>query len=178
MRIASTLLFLSLFGPLSAQDDLRLFRPANASADSNAQIQDSPRTRASIPTDSVIPGTIKVVESERIKSLMANYATKKQSLKGYRVQIFLGDRATAENTRRAFLLQYPDTPAYLSYLAPNFRVRVGDLRDRIAAEYLRESLKGEFPGLYVVPDEIEPPRLSKANTDKDTGGASPDGKAP
>ena len=159
MRITSILLLLSLFGPLSAQDDLRLFRPANAQADSNVQLQDIPRTRASILTDSVMPGTITVVESERIKNLMANYATKKQSLKGYRIQIFLGDRSTAENTRRAFLLQHPDTPAYLSYLAPNFRVRVGDLRDRVAAEYLRESLKGEFPGLYVVPDQIEPPKL-------------------
>lgn len=159
MRITSILLLLFLFGPLSAQDDLRLFRPANAPADSNVQIQDIPRTRASILTDSVMPGTITVVESERIKNLMANYATKKQSLKGYRIQIFLGDRSTAENTRRAFLLQHPDTPAYLSYLAPNFRVRVGDLRDRVAAEYLRESLKGEFPGLYVVPDQIEPPKL-------------------
>ncbi len=159
MRIASTLLLLSLFGPLSAQDDLRLFRPANAPTDSVAQSQIPTRTRASMQTDSVIPGTITVVESERIKNLMANYAMKKQALKGFRVQIFLGDRATAENTRRAFLLQHPDTPAYLSYLAPNFRVRVGDLRDRVAAEYLRESLKGEFPGLYVVPDQIEPPKL-------------------
>lgn len=174
MRIASILLLLFLFGSVSAQeDDLRLFRPATAPADSNVQIQVIPRTRGAVQVESVDPGTINVVESERIKTLMANYAAKKQPLKGYRVQIFLGDRSTAENTRRAFLVQHPDTPAYLSYLAPNFRVRVGDVRDRVAAEYLRESLRGEFPGLYVVPDEIEPPRLAALNTDKDIGGARP-----
>ena len=164
MRIASFLLLFFLLGPLSAQDDLRLFRPASAPADSTRAIPVIPHARASAQAEIVVPGTIKVLESERIKTLMANYATKKQPLNGYRVQIFLGDRSTAENTRRTFLLQHPDTPAYLSYLAPNFRVRVGDLRDRIAAEYLRESLRGEFPGLYVVPDEIEPPRLSSPNT--------------
>ena len=65
----------------------------------------------------------------------------------------------AESTRRTFLLQHPEIPAYLSYLAPNFRVRVGDLRDRIEAEGLRENLRGDFPGLYVVPDQIELPKL-------------------
>ena len=53
-------------------------------------------------------------------------------------------------------------PAYLSYLAPNFRIRVGDLRDRMDAERLRQELRSEFPGCYVVQDQIEPPALSKA----------------
>ena len=111
------------------------------------------------PTDSVAHGVVTVVENDRIKALMADYAAHKRPLDGYRVQIFLGDRTMAESTRRTFLLQHPEIPAYLSYLAPNFRVRVGDLRDRIEAEGLRENLRGDFPGLYVVPDQIELPKL-------------------
>ncbi|MCO5275749.1 MAG: hypothetical protein M9900_12635 [Flavobacteriales bacterium] len=125
-----------------------------------------PRATATILPGSAVqdtarfsPGEVKVLESARIKALMAEYTATKRPLKGYRVQIFLGDRGQAENTRRAFLLQHPDIPAYLSYLAPNFRVRVGDLRDRVGAEILRGSLKAEFPGLYVVPDNIEPPAI-------------------
>lgn len=104
-------------------------------------------------------GKVTVAESAQIKSLMADYAARRRPLDGYRIQIFLGDRAQAETIRRSFLVQHADIPAYLSYLAPNFRVRVGDLRDRVEAENLRETLRGEFPGLYVVPDQIEPPRL-------------------
>lgn len=113
--------------------------------------------------DSVREGDVRVLESERIKAMMADYAARKQTIRGYRVQIFLGDRGTAEATRRAFLVQHPDVPAYLSYLAPNFRVRVGDLRDRVSAEALREMLKSGFPGLYIVPDDIEPPALIGQN---------------
>lgn len=124
-----------------------------------ATAQEDARPAAPARPDSGGTGHVRMVESARIQALMADYAAKKQPLKGYRVQVFLGDRNTAETVRRNFLVQHPDIPAYLSYLAPNFRVRVGDLRDRISAEFLREALKAEFPGLYIVPDEIEPPAL-------------------
>ena len=76
-----------------------------------------------------------------------------------RRNVEIGRISGAEETRRTFLVHHPDVPAYLSYLAPNFRVRVGDLRDKLPAEKLRADLKDEFPGLYVVPDDIELPRI-------------------
>ncbi len=134
-----------------------------------AQAQSVPRSFTSMPSDSarvhatvrdsVHPGTVTIIENGQVTALMADYASRERSLKGFRIQVFLGDRASAENTRRSFLLKHPDTPAYLSYLAPNFRVRVGDLRDRVAAEKLLEDLRTEFPGSYVVPDDIELPSL-------------------
>ncbi|HMN04675.1 MAG TPA: hypothetical protein PKD45_03030 [Flavobacteriales bacterium] len=152
MRFTPLLLTLMLAVPGQAQDNGHPLERATARTDSatRAALTDSGTTAA---------GDVRVVESARIKALMADYAAKKQPLKGYRVQIYLGDRTTAETVRRNFMLQHPDIPAYLSYLAPNFRVRVGDLRDRVTAEFLRESLKTGFPGLYIVPDEIEPPAL-------------------
>lgn len=139
------LIVLPLLAPLAiqAQDDVRAFRPHTA--------VDTPSVAGS--------GTITVHQSDRIGTLMSDYSARKRPLKGYRVQIYLGDRNTAEDVRRSFLLKHPDVPAYLSYLAPNFRVRIGDQRDRTTAEKLREDLRSEFPGLYVVPDDIELPRL-------------------
>ena len=165
MRITLLTLLLLSAVPLSAQDDIRLFKPSTPTADSIAQHSMSLHANNDLPpsslsSDSVPPGIVTVVETDPIKALMADYAAHKRPLDGYRVQIFLGDRATAESTRRTFLQQHPDMPAYLSYLAPNFRVRVGDLRDRVEAENLREELQSAFPGLYVVPDQIEPPQLS------------------
>jgi len=151
MRITTPFLFLTFAITARAQNDPRVFTPS-ATTTTKAVI-DTPHVATSTA------GTVTIIESEKIVSLMKDYASHKQPLKGYRVQIFLGDRNTAEDTRRSFLVHHPDVPAYLSYLAPNFRVRVGDLRDKLPAEKLRADLTNEFPGLYVVPDDIELPRL-------------------
>lgn len=100
-----------------------------------------------------------MIQDARIAALMDDFAKRKHVLKGYRVQIYLGERDQAEELRRSFLVKHPDTPAYLSYLAPNFRVRVGDLRTRLEAEKLKRSFKDGYPGAYIVTDEIEMPRL-------------------
>lgn len=117
-----------------------------------------PNAQGTTAMMSVDSGGLVLHEPPRVTQLMKDYAATKQPLKGYRVQIFLGERTKAEETRRAFLLGHPDVPAYLSYLAPNFRVRVGDERTKLEGEKLRQELAEEYPGLYVVPDEIEFPR--------------------
>lgn len=108
------------------------------------------------------PGDIMLIVDPRVEALMQDYVSRKHVQRGYRVQIFLGDRKTAEDTKRTFLQKYPDIPAYLSWLAPNFRLRVGDLRTRLEAEKLMAELKPLFPGSYIVPDEIEMPKLPEA----------------
>ncbi len=147
-------LALSLAVQLRAQTDPRVFTPS------------APVTTPMVSKPIAVSGDtghVTIHESARISSLMKEYASKKQPLKGYRVQLFLGDRTKAEEIRRSFLGRHPNVPAYLSYFAPNFRVRVGDLRSKLPADKLRADLSDEFPGLYVVPDEIELPRLG---TDK------------
>ncbi|MBL7939245.1 MAG: SPOR domain-containing protein [Flavobacteriales bacterium] len=104
-------------------------------------------------------GDVKITVPPRIEALLKDHSERKHPQKGYRVQIFLGDRKTAEDTKRAFLQKNPDIPAYLSWLAPNFRLRVGDLYTRLEAEHLLRDMKLLYPGSYIVPDEIEMPRL-------------------
>ncbi|MCB0764525.1 MAG: SPOR domain-containing protein [Flavobacteriales bacterium] len=101
------------------------------------------------------PGHVEYRASPAIDRLMADYSERKLPMQGYRVQIFLGERKAAEETKRAFLQKSPEVPAYLSWLAPNFRLRVGDLRTRLEAEKLLHELRPAFPGSYIVPDEIE-----------------------
>ncbi len=104
-------------------------------------------------------GEIRVHEDRRIAildSLKRRYPTK---IKGYRVQIFFGNREEARRKRIEFTARYPQTPAYISYLAPNFRLRVGDFRTRIEAEKLKHDLGNRYQGCYIVKDEIELPAL-------------------
>jgi hypothetical protein len=105
-------------------------------------------------------GEVTITADPRIDRLMELHAEHKHLLPGYRVQIFLGDRRTAEDTKRAFMQKYPDLAVYMSWLAPNFRLRVGDLRTRLEAERLLRDLKVAYPGSYIVPDEVELPKIS------------------
>lgn len=104
-------------------------------------------------------GKVEVHADPKVEALMHSYTEHKHAQKGFRVQIVLGDRKTAEDTKRAFLQKNPDVPAYMSWLAPNWRLRVGDFRTRLEAERLLRDLKLIYPGSYIVPDEIEMPRL-------------------
>lgn len=131
---------------------VRTFEPFK-SGEPARQVADTPVVAAG-------HGDVTIQEDERITRLMEDFAKRKHTLKGYRVQIFLGgDRQAGQQVRREFLLKHVDIPAYEDYLAPNFRVRVGDLRTRMEAAKLLRELKADHPGAYVVPDEIEMPRL-------------------
>lgn len=143
----------------NAQTDPKVFVPYSQQKPTQTVVKPAVAQAQAIAPATDDSGQVVIHESARIQALMKDYAAAKQPLKGYRVQIFLGDRTKAEETRRSFLVKHPDTPAYLDYLAPNFRVRVGDLRSKLEGEKLKQKLTTEFPGLYVVPCEIELPRL-------------------
>jgi hypothetical protein len=153
MRSLFTLALVPAFLGLNAQSDLP--RPGVMRTTTVAA---RPAT-VDTPT-STRPGAVTFVEDAEVKALMADYTKREHVLKGYRVQIFLNaDRRQAETMRAQFLQKHPEVSAYLSYQAPNFKVRVGDLLTRLEGEKLRAELKAEFPGCYIVPDEIELPRL-------------------
>lgn len=142
-----------LFGQDTLPTPTRTFTPYTAPA----AVNKVPAPTTSAPEQQA--GSVELVLDPAIERVMSDYADRKHTQQGYRVQIFLGDRRTAEETKRSFLLKNPDASAYLSWLAPNFRLRIGDLRTRLEAERLLHELKASYPGSYIVKDEIEPPLL-------------------
>jgi hypothetical protein len=65
-----------------------------------------------------------------------------EGIPGFRIQIYSdADRKGATDARNKFLQLYPDADAYLIYQQPNFRVRVGDFRNRLEAHALYQSYK-------------------------------------
>jgi hypothetical protein len=110
------------------------------------------------PTDT---GSIEIIQDERIKQLNALKKSNPTKLSGYRVQVFFGNREKARETRTDILRRYPDMPVYISYLAPNFRVRVGDFRKKLESEAFKHEIENQFPGCYIVKDKIELPELEK-----------------
>jgi hypothetical protein len=71
---------------------------------------------------------------------------------GYRVQIFAGNnrrtsRAEAVDKETRICELYPDIPVYVTYLAPFWRLRVGDLRTVEEARLLLYRLAQAFPDM-------------------------------
>ena len=75
---------------------------------------------------------------------------------GFRVQIYNGpDRKKAAEVKNDFMHRYPGVHCYLVYIAPGFRVKVGDYSSRDAADAMLRQLKPLFsPATMIVPDNI------------------------
>ena len=76
--------------------------------------------------------------------------------KGFRVQIYNGsDRDKAIKVKKEFMRQYPGMRTYLIYLAPCFRVKVGDYRNRSdAVGMLKEANSMYNSPCMIVPDDV------------------------
>ena len=75
---------------------------------------------------------------------------------GFRIQVMSSNNRTKALEAKAKLYQdFPELKSYLLYQSPNYRLRVGNFKDRNEAELYLDSIKGSFPGVFVVPDKIE-----------------------
>ncbi|NEN21902.1 SPOR domain-containing protein [Cryomorpha ignava] len=150
----------SLHSFAQENEDWRLYKPGKTT-----NRQDSLRTiRENLNIQPEL-GSIKMIEDSRITQLNERKKEYPTKMDGYRVQIYFGDRSAAQEKRGAFVRSNPELGAYLSYLAPNFRLRVGDFRSRLEAEKLKKEIARNFPGCYIVKDKIELPPLEVAKTE-------------
>lgn len=113
-------------------------------------------------------GKVEVVKDPRVDTLIArraelNKAVGTDLVNGYRVQIFTGpNRKDAYSIQSKFQEEFPDIRTYVIYSEPNFKVRVGDFKNRMDAEKLQDELKKWFTGMFIISEKINP-----AKTDDD-----------
>ena len=94
-----------------------------------------------------------------LKHILINEA-RKEKMKGYRVQIHFGaEKAKALDIKSKFILQNHKVDAYLDYQQPYFKIRVGDFRTKLEAYKFMQEISGNFPGAFIVSDDIELPPL-------------------
>lgn len=120
----------------------------------SAQQLYSPFTDSTEKSYSGRPGVLTIHQDERITQLLDTLAVLDIPVPGYRIQLSFGKKEEINALRTEFLKAYPETGAYLSWLQPNFRLRVGDFRTRIEAERFKHEIQEMFPNCYIVRDEI------------------------
>lgn len=81
------------------------------------------------------------------------------SMDGFRIQLFSGvERNNANALKSKFLRQFPNYPVYLIYQQPYFKLRAGDFRNKLEAQWLYNQLLKEYGEVLIVPDKINLPK--------------------
>lgn len=112
-------------------------------------------------------GKVIVHEDERIKGLQDFVRSGEETLEGvliegYRVMIYFDqNKSKSESEKLKFMNRFSDHKTYIDYLAPNYRVRVGNFRTKLEAEKLKQEILNDFPTCVVVSDKIQLPELKK-----------------
>ena len=108
-------------------------------------------------------GRVEIIADRRIDSIIQIHKKineDKQTMSGYRVQLFFGaERKKANDIKSDFLEKHPDINAYLIYQQPNYKVRVGDFRTRLEAFNLFKKISADFSSAFIVKDEIKLPGM-------------------
>ncbi len=88
---------------------------------------------------------------------------KDKQIEGFRVEIFFSSDADAKEKalkkKVEFLKLYPENTVHIKYVAPNFRVRVGDFRTKNEALKLFKEIKNTYPLSFIVTDNIDFPLM-------------------
>ena len=87
----------------------------------------------------------------------------KHGADGFRLEIFFSSenkaREKAEKVRNEFNLVFPDIASYLKFQTPNFKVRIGDFRNKSKALKTKAWIASKYPNAFIVKDIIRFPDL-------------------
>lgn len=109
--------------------------------------------------------TISITKDPRFDQLIDKQKKQNQAnptMPGYRIQIYFGGvRQKATEVKLEIQSKYPGVPAYLTYAQPNFKVRIGDYRNRFEAQKFLKEIEGMFPTSFIVPEDVKLPAVNK-----------------
>jgi len=145
-------------------EDIRLFPTSGDTTKKTDQNDKGKKTGFDLDFTSK-KGEVKVSQDERIPVLSEFVGTPQKNepgvkIRGYRLQLFFNpDKDKVNQKRSDYLARHSDHPAYIDYLAPNFRLRAGNFRVKLQAQQWQDELKVDFPDAIIVEDWIELPEL-------------------
>jgi hypothetical protein len=116
----------------------------------------------SVRLDSNAIGSSNLFLPEGLEELIEKYKKANYTsvgISGFRVQIFSESGNNAKERAQQSLLEFnrssEGVPSYLIYQQPNFKVRCGDFKTNAEARKLLKQLSGQYPGAYIVIDNIK-----------------------
>ncbi len=104
-------------------------------------------------------GAQSIVEEPQVATLMERFEQHNrlhQKVRGWRVQVFVTtDRRQIETERKRYAELFPDYPVEFSHEDPFYHLKSGAFLNQTAARPFLREIRQEFPGAFVVADEID-----------------------
>jgi hypothetical protein len=111
-------------------------------------------------------GNIQLIQDEKVDLLVTSHIQINQNRKGidgYRIQIFFDSGTKSKIRARSvydnFLIKYSNIGAYLTFKAPNYKVRVGDFRTKLDAQRFLNEIIADYPNAWIIEDQINLPKV-------------------
>jgi hypothetical protein len=111
---------------------------------------------------------IRLIQDEKVDLLVSKHVQINQNLRGidgYRIQIFFdsgnNSKTKARSIYESFLGKFPGVGAYLTFKAPNYKVRVGDFRSKMDAQRFLNMIIAEYPNAWIIEDQINLPKVEQ-----------------
>lgn len=111
-------------------------------------------------------GRLQIRQDPRITDLLVRNTQinlRRNGTEGFRLEIFFSSeskaREQAVRIRNEFNLIFPDIPSYMLFQTPNFKVRIGDFRNKSEALKTKAYIASKYPNAFIVKDMIRFPEL-------------------
>jgi len=111
-------------------------------------------------------GKLQIRQDPRITDLLIRHSQinqHKRGFDGFRLEIYFNSdskaREMAARVKNEFNLVFPDIPSYLLFQTPNFKVRIGDFRNKSEALKTKAYIASKYPNAFIVKDMIRFPEL-------------------
>ena len=116
-----------------------------------------------MPSDT---GSIRIIQDEKVDQLVSKHIKINQEskgLEGFRIQIFFDSGNNSKTNAKAvydsFTGKFPAVKAYLTFKAPNYKVRVGDFRTKLDALRFLNEILSDYPNAWITADQINLPNV-------------------
>lgn len=117
-----------------------------------------------------LPDNVTISESSKVRNAVniqvENNARKQFT--GFRIRIYFDNAQNAREQSLAIMRKFrevhPELPAFRTYDAPNFKVTVGNFRNRTDAEAALTQLQLEYPSAFIVREKFKYPSVGRFNT--------------
>lgn len=118
----------------------------------------------------IMPTNVEINQSEDIQNALIQKVSdnSEKLFSGFRIRIFLDSRPGAREQSSEAILRFNERYPYInadrSYIAPNFKVSVGNFRTRLEAESFLKQIKGSFPDAFIVREQFKYPTIGSPDT--------------
>ncbi len=109
---------------------------------------------------------LRIRQDPRITDLLVRHTQinqRRRGTDGFRLEIFFSSEAKAREqavkVKNEFNLIFPDIASYLLFQTPNFKVRIGDFRNKSEALKTKAYIASKYPNAFIVKDNIRFPEL-------------------